>query len=119
MKALYACIAFCLLAGCALNPGPSIGWKLPSDPNMAQQVFDQRVHKRYPIGSSEAALITDLRQQGFGISNSIQGPPGRFQKFAIDCSYVSIFPGHTWEILWAASDDRITDIGSIFIQNCH
>jgi hypothetical protein len=122
MRSFNACITLGLLAsltGCALNLGPSIGWNLPSDPDRAQQVFDQRVHERYPIGSSEAALVSDLRGQGFGISDNRQSPLERFRKFAIDCSYISIVPGHTWEILWTAVDGRITDIGAIFIQSCH
>lgn len=122
MRALHACIALCLIAvlgGCALNLGPAIGADLPSNPAMAQQAFDQRIRQRYPVGSSEAALVSDLRRQGFGTATNSQSPPERFRNFAIQCGYVSLVPTHTWEVQWTAVDGRITDIAGVFIPNCH
>lgn len=122
MRSLHAGVSLGLglgLAGCALNLGPAIGRNLPSDPAQAQRVFDQRVRQRYPIGSSEAALIDDMRVEGFGIATNSQSPPDRFSKFAIQCGYISIATTHGWEIEWSAANGRLTDIAGVFMPQCH
>ena len=44
---------------------PPLASNLPNNLIDADREFDRRIHERFPIGSSAADLIRELRQQGF------------------------------------------------------
>ena len=75
-------------------------------------VFRDRINTVYPIGSSETALLSDLREQGFAVdrrsSGSSQATVSRF----FGCGDLN------WSVHWTANNGRLTDRRGIWGANC-
>jgi hypothetical protein len=103
----FALILIQLVSGCAVRI-PEIGRSLPADFADANHAFAARVQKRFPIGSSEAALVTELRREGFAISDSKVEPEtyksiALYDRQGLPCRL-------TWRVLWTSEDAKISAI---------
>jgi hypothetical protein len=95
-----------LLSACA-SPTPPIAQGLPKV-FVPTSDFDARIRQRFPIGSSEGSLITELRAEKFTITE-IQDPSDQYRRRAYYES--QNFPcKETWAITWAADQGHITAI---------
>jgi hypothetical protein len=115
MYKVFAAIAFAAcFSGCADSP-PPIGRNLPSQFAEARPVFNQRVTERFPTGSSEQALVTELRREGFVLTAI--SPPDEYQSRA---TYTAgqIVCKATWTIVWGAADAKITAIAANYGAVC-
>jgi hypothetical protein len=103
----FALISILLVSGCAVRI-PEIGRSLPSDFGDANHAFAARVQERFPIGSSEETLITELRREGFTISDSKVEPDtyksiALYDRPGLPCRL-------TWRVLWSSQDAKISAI---------
>ena len=95
---LLAILVIPALQGCGTSPPPvarGLG-HVGSEPYAA---WDQRVRERFPLGSDEKALLTELRRQHFVIN----GTRASFRSNDFVCA-------QSWGIRWSAADNRITDV---------
>jgi hypothetical protein len=104
-----------LLAGCAVQV-PPIGRNLPSSSIDENHAFDARVQERFPIGSSEAALITELEHEGFTLSDSKVEPEiyksmALYDRPGLPCR-------RTWRVLWKSEDAKISAIAGHYGEVC-
>jgi len=64
-------------------------------------IFQQRIMETYPIGSSEEALLRDLRNQGFAIKRGRDLSKAEVYRF-IGCG------SRFWSVRWKAEKGRLT-----------
>jgi hypothetical protein len=64
--------------------------------------WDQRVRERFPPGTDEQKLVTELRRQHF-VFNPTQAGRASFRSSDLACT-------QTWGVKWAARDGLITEI---------
>jgi hypothetical protein len=104
-----------LLAGCAIRI-PPIGRHLPSTFVDENHAFDARVRERFPIGSSEPALVAELEHEGFTLSDS-KIEPETYKSIAL-----YDLPGLpcrlTWRVLWNSDDAKISAIAGHYSSVC-
>ena len=65
-KVLPACASAFLLAACVTTP-PPLARNLPQDRTEAWTGFRARVNSRFPVGSSESALLKELTLEHFEV----------------------------------------------------
>jgi hypothetical protein len=104
-----------LASGCAVRI-PEIGRDLPADFVDANHAFGARVQGRFPIGSSEVALIDELKHEGFTISDSNVQPEtyksiALYDRPGLPCRL-------TWRILWSSEDAKISAIAGFYGGVC-
>jgi hypothetical protein len=103
------------VSGCAASQ-PQIGRNLPSAFHDANVAFDERVKERFPIGSSESALLAELKHEGFKVSESTT-EAAAFNFFALYDA-----PGFPcrlfWKVLWTSADAKITAIAGRYSGVC-
>ena len=94
-------------------------WTLPQIVRGGGDVFRTRILQRYPVGSSEQALISDLREEGFQIKIydarcPVERPTlGRSQCYSTaDYDRPFIIPAATrgWFVNWIGKNGRIAEI---------
>ena len=89
-----------LLSGCSARP-PDIGRDASSN-----YAFNERVQQRFPVGSDESVLVTELRRQRFRIApdpSKRDSFVARFEAEGLPCK-------ETWTLLWSTDQRKISDI---------
>jgi hypothetical protein len=102
-----------ILPACADSP-PAIGSHLPGTFSVAADAFDQRVKARFPIGSDEAALRTEMMQQRFVIARDKDSP------FSFSAGYVAneLICRADWVIRWSVFEGKVAAIGGSYEEIC-
>lgn len=120
MKAQLACAAALLLASCLPVIPPPIGRGLPPEFAKANPIFDEHVKARFPVGSSEAAMIAELRRERFKIGplNPARPVKDKFEFGAKRTATITFGCNVEWIIYWAAKGDMITDIQGGYGDSC-
>ena len=92
------------------RPLPPLARDLPARVTEAEPLFDARVKARYPVGSSEEAVMAELGAQGF---RSVGRADGRdaWRDFSFERRR---FPFTTlWSVRWRARGGRIEEIWGV------
>lgn len=105
-RQILACLTATCLCACVESP-PRIGQGLPANFAEARTAFDQRVKERFPVGSSESALVTELRREHFRIS-----------PFSATREVSNFVCRLMYEVDWKAADGEITEVGGVFRPTC-
>jgi hypothetical protein len=109
-----AVLAFALdLSGCADAP-PAIGSHLPGTFAVASDAFDQRVKTRFPVGSGETALRTELEHEGFVTTRDNDSPfsfSARFHANELVCVA-------DWVVRWSALEGKIANVEATYKEVC-
>lgn len=103
-----ALAAFCalLLSGCS-NPTPPLARGLPKSFGPTPD-FDSRVKQLYPIGSDEAVLLAELRNERFAIKET-HDLSSRYR-------FTALYEAHevackeSWIVQWTAAQAKIAAI---------
>ncbi len=105
----------CLVAACAAAPPLARG--LPKDPTAASQAFNSRLDQRFPVGSSDAALIQELQSEGFDIATL--GEDKAPLQFIATRTVIRGTCRIAWTVSWGANNGRIVAItGSYGAVSC-
>jgi hypothetical protein len=109
-----AVVAFALdLSGCGDSP-PVIGSHLPGTFVVASDAFDQRIKARFPVGSGESALRTELEREGFVTTRDKDSPfdfSARFHANELVCAA-------DWVVRWSAVEGKIASIEARYKEVC-
>ena len=109
MRKLPFPLAFLLAAcGAGSKATPEIGRDLPAEYADGTRVFDQRVKQRFPLGSSEQAMVEELERQGFRRSAAFSGVEDA--TFTRD----ELITETLWSVRWRAQAGRITEIWGVY-----
>lgn len=116
MKRRFAMVAAAVLAVAvyqiqkddAKGP-PTLGAGLPAEPVAADIAFDARIREKFPVGSSEADLISAMKADEFVISQS--DTSAYVQRTDFPCE-------HSYQINWDAAAGVLTAIDGQFKNNC-
>jgi hypothetical protein len=103
MRPSFAAATILLFVGaCDADPPlPSLVNGLPKDNNVANEVFDARVKHRFPTGTTEAALVGDLKAQGF--REIVDFEQNRFAEF----EQSNFLCGRKWVVVWKTGQDGL------------
>lgn len=118
--ALIAIVLFCGWSAWRCSPYaplPPIARDLPSDFAKGERVFAARVAARYPLGSPEQFIRSDLRRQGFNIDKAhpSRGP----RKWEARVSRFNGCGGTEWIIKWRADlQGRLSEVRTIYGATC-
>lgn len=120
MKAQLACTSALLLAGCLPIIPPPIGRGLPPEFAKANPIFDQHVQARFTVGSSETAMIAELRREHFKIGplNPARPVKDEFEFGAMRTATITFGCNVEWYVSWAAKGDVITNILGSYGDSC-
>jgi len=101
------------VVGCGTAP-PRIGEGLNGPVREIPAAFDQRMKTRFPVGSDETPLHSELAREKFTITRDKDSP------FSFSASYQSggIACVYQWTIRWSVYEGRIADIGGYWGQTC-
>lgn len=94
--------------GSALGLTPEIGRDLPATYAEGEVVFNQRIRQRFPLGSSEASMVSELQRQGFRRLPAY----GDFEDMTFTRS--EVVTETLWSVRWRARETRITEIWGIY-----
>ena len=111
---LAAALAVLSLSSCA-DSRPPIGSGLPWDIAEGRSAFNQRVTDRFPVGSSEQALLTELRRERFTVTAIPQPDP--YQSRAAYTAH-QIVCAATWTVVWRSEDGTIAAIAGGYGTVC-
>jgi hypothetical protein len=103
-----------LLSACS-DRSPQIAQGLSLDFGETGQ-FDDRVRQRFPIGSSEEALVAELRREEFSI-REVREPDGPY-RFSATYDIHGFTCRDSWTIEWAVVHERIAMIQGVSRQIC-
>jgi hypothetical protein len=103
---LLPVIAASLLFGCS-RPPPRIGRDLPKGAGYAQY-FNDRVVQRFPVGSDQNKLVTELKNERFEITET-PDPTSRY-RFSAAYQVNSIVCREAWTIRWNSEQGVIKEI---------
>jgi hypothetical protein len=92
VNALFVVVLVLDLLACTDSP-PAIGSHLPGSFAVASDAFDQRIKTRFPVGSDEAALRTELVRERFVITRDKDSR-------------------------WSGADGKIATIGASYKEVC-
>jgi hypothetical protein len=101
-----ALCATLLLCACA-SPTPPIAQGLPKTFGPTSD-FDARIRQRFPVGSDEGRLISELRAENFAIAE-IHDPSSQYRRMAHYQSH-ALACRETWTVRWASDQGQITGI---------
>lgn len=75
--------------------------------------FAARVRARYPVGTAEAMLVSDLQRQGFTVPAGGRAPrqADYFTGDGTPCRAL-------WSVRWQVRDGRVSDIGVVTGLQC-
>ena len=111
---LAACVA---LASACTDPAPPIADGLSKTFAPSSPEFNSRIEQRFPVGSSEDALLSELRTQHFVIvdddrqRSSGGGHSAVYELKDMACK-------QTWTVVWQSADKKITQISGDYRQVC-
>lgn len=86
---------------------PAIARDLPATYTEGEQVFDTRLKARFPVGTSESAMVKELKRQGFSINEDSHG---RFATFIENGLVVS----NVWNVGWEADNGTISKVWGVY-----
>ena len=112
--AFLALAAICVPA-CS-DPPPKIGRDLPRTFADARPVFDKRIRELFPIGSDEAALLTELRTERFKIQAETTSP-SQYESSAVFTANQLVCSA-TWAIHWSSAGGKVTAITGDYGATC-
>ena len=98
---LLAILIVPVLVACGTAP-PKLAKGLPGSNGSPYPEWDQRVRERFPVGSDERVLLTELRREHFTFDPTTAGHAS-YSSSNIACT-------QHWGVRWAAQDGRITQI---------
>jgi len=104
-----------LLVGCS-NSEPPIGRGLPITFGFTP-AFEQRVRERFPVGSDERQLITELNNENFTLGR-VSDPSSRYRNSAQYETSAGLFCKDEWQIYWSAPQGLILEIGGVNREIC-
>jgi len=113
VSAFFAMASVFDLSACADSP-PAIGSHLPGTFAVASDAFDQRVKARFPVGSGEAALRTELEREGFVTTRDKDSPlnfSARFHANELVCVA-------DWAVRWSGEEGKIANIEARYKEVC-
>ena len=94
------------LSACA-NKVPELGRDLPRSWSDQTPYFDERIKHRFPIGSDKAALVDELRREGFSVRKTTETERW-FRHVAV---YDQQGPcRETWSVAWDDDQTKLTNI---------
>ena len=94
-----------MLSACS-NPTPPIAEGLPKTFGPTPD-FDARMRQRFPVGSAENKLITELHTENLAIEE-IHDPSSQYRRAAYESH---VFPcKETWTVWWSAERGQIISI---------
>ena len=83
--------------------------------------FGERVHERFPVGSSEAALVTELRREHFEIAPGTWPAQFNPRGFTTQATYNGSYwlaCNIIWHVWWGAQAGRISVIEAGYGDVC-
>jgi len=101
------------LSACFDSP-PAIGTHLPGTFAVASDAFDQRIKARFPVGSDEAALRTELAREHFVVNqdkDSALSFSARYHASELVCAA-------NWVVRWSGANKKIVSIGASYKEVC-
>lgn len=113
MRKLIA-ILVVILSACA-NKVPELGRELPRSWSDQTPYFDDRIKHRFPIGSDQAALVNELRREGFTIRQTIESEHGLRHVAVYDHQGLC---RETWSVAWNDDQTKLTNIEARYHQVC-
>jgi hypothetical protein len=102
------------LTACAAWP-PLIARNLPAGADRGVS-FDKRVKERFPVGSDEEKMLTELRHEAFTIAQITTDSP-RYQ-FAATYEAHDLACRLIWTVYWSSGNSRITNIAGDYSSIC-
>ena|SRR5689334_17875802 len=108
---LLAILTAAALAGCVNTPEPKLAKGLRGSTTLQPYPeWDQRVRQRFPIGSDESSLLTELHHDNFVLDPR---GPGRanYTQYGFPCR-------QDWGVKWTAQDGHITEIAGEHSASC-
>jgi hypothetical protein len=109
-----AVVVFALnLSGCVDSP-PAIGSHLPGTFAVASDAFDQRVKVRFPVGSGETALRTELDREGFVTTRDKDSP----LNFSAYYHANELVCAADWVVRWSGEEGKIANIEARYKEVC-
>ena len=88
---------------------PALGRNLPSDFETADAEFKRRVFARYPLPFPQDELISELKAEGFSISENIR--MAEFTKQQFPCNLI-------WRIKWEIENSSIVELDAVYGGIC-
>lgn len=90
-------------------PIPPLARDLPKTFGEGEPVFDERVKRRFPLGSSEREMVDQLRRQGFAVDRVAyeDGWRGATIKRGIIIQTL-------WSVRWRATANQIDEIIGVY-----
>ena len=113
-RELLAVVGALVLSACSKQP-PDIGRDLPITFGYTP-AFTQRLNQRFPVGSEEQQLVTELRNERFTIKPSYD--PSSHYQFSALYEVSDIVCRDEWTIQWAADQGKITAITGLNRRIC-
>ena len=116
MRVQVACAAALMLAGCAVL-APPIGRALPHGEQARTRAFQARVLTKFPVGSSDARLRSELKKQRFKVLPVDTSPTIVHYRYDFDAERSGLSLNgcrDEWNIYWAARNGRITVISASY-----
>lgn len=105
-----------LLAACgstASGPLPPVADNLPSDVREAQAEFDRRTRVAFPVGSSEAEVVAELKRAGFDVD-----PVARDGLRSAEVRRADWVCHRVWSVRWRSEAARVRDVSGLFGLTC-
>jgi hypothetical protein len=108
MRKLLLLFLLATIAACGPAKEPDIGKGLPPNYIVGERLFDERVKRQFPIGTSEKSLVAELERQGFSKLQTYEG--------VHDATFKQReFPTETiWSVRWRATDGRVVEIWGVY-----
>jgi hypothetical protein len=81
---------------------------------VASDAFDQRIKERFPVGSGETTLRTELTSEGFVITRDNDSPfsfSARFHANELVCVA-------DWVVRWSEVEGKIANIDATYKEVC-
>lgn len=107
----FSLIATTFVTACGVSNGaaqiPEIARDLPATYAEGEQVFDERLKARFPVGTPESTIVQELERQGFTVHD---GQHGRFATFMEKKLIVS----NVWNIGWDVENGTISKIWGVY-----
>ena len=96
------------------RPLPALAADLSTVNATARQEFSERVRARFPVGSTERALMLELWAEGFDRPGGTDG-----QRSWASLTRRSLVCNKAWTVTWAADDSgHLTAVDGTFIPSC-
>jgi hypothetical protein len=112
---LFTILSLLSILGCT-DTAPKLGRDLPRSWSDQTPYFDERVKERFPIGSSESTMISELRSERFSVRDAA-GLDGSYN-FAAVYEQAGIPCREAWTVLWSANGGVISQIHGRYRQVC-